>query len=466
MPRPTDLPDPAGLVLGPGPLGDRRQQLRVVDLLQAPRAPPVVGRAAAEHHHRGSVEVRRRDRADAVGDPRAGGEHGEPGHPVEPGGRLGREHRRLLVPDVDDAHRRICLDRAVVEREDVPAGQREHGRCATSACGGHRLRTAVHGSLAGAARLILAGAARRSLASAAGRCQPRFALVLPFRLAHARDVISRAAGGRRCSRPRPAQPGDDLVPVAPVPGLGPLDRRSGRIEAVPADQQQRQPDVHAEQPGVLRASQHRLDGFLGLGQLDAVGGGQGLIQGGVLLQVLAQPGEAARGQVRDIDGHRLAVGQPQPVRAQRTAAGPDAEEARKLLPGRHVPGVQDHGPGPQAVRPHVLGVAGQFQHLGHLGRGHERPLALQAEQLALHDQLGEGLPDGGAGRAITLGQLTLRRHGGAGRQRPGELEQVPLDAVVLGQPRGRGAAQAVAVGWHGQGGCHGQFLPAGGVTRT
>ena len=194
---------PAGLVLGPGPLGDRRQQLRVIDLLQAPRAPPVVGRAAAEHHHRGSVEVRRRDRADAVGDPRAGGENGEPRHPAEPGGRLCREDRRLLVPDVDDAHRRICPDRAVVKREDMTAGQREHGRCATSACGGHRLRTPVHGSLAGAARLILAGAARRSLASAAGRCQPRFALVLPFRLAHARDVISRAAGGRRCSRPRP-----------------------------------------------------------------------------------------------------------------------------------------------------------------------------------------------------------------------------------------------------------------------
>ena len=66
------------------------------------------------------------DRADAVGDAGAGGEHGQAGGAGELGGGLGREHRGLLVPYVDQAHRRVGLDRAVVEREDVRAGQREH----------------------------------------------------------------------------------------------------------------------------------------------------------------------------------------------------------------------------------------------------------------------------------------------------------------------------------------------------
>ena len=43
---------PRRLMLGPGPLGDRLQQRRMVDLLQAARAPAGIRRPACQHHHR------------------------------------------------------------------------------------------------------------------------------------------------------------------------------------------------------------------------------------------------------------------------------------------------------------------------------------------------------------------------------------------------------------------------------
>ena len=51
----------------------------------------------------------------------------------------------LLVPHVDQAHRgaSIVLDHRVVEREHVPAGQREHHRYAVPPRGRHRVRTAM-----------------------------------------------------------------------------------------------------------------------------------------------------------------------------------------------------------------------------------------------------------------------------------------------------------------------------------
>ena len=156
--------DPARLVLGPGPLGDGRQQLRMVNLLQAPGAPPCVGRAAAKDHDRRSVKVRGGHGAHAVRHARASGEYGEPGRALEPGRGLGREDRRLLVPDVDDAHRRIRLDRAVIEREDVQAGQREHGPCAVPERGGHGVRAAVRRSLVRAIRSGPGISLRRALA--------------------------------------------------------------------------------------------------------------------------------------------------------------------------------------------------------------------------------------------------------------------------------------------------------------
>jgi hypothetical protein len=66
------------------------------------------------------------DRADAVGHARAGGQHRQAGPAGELGGRLGGEHGGLLVSDIDQAHRRVGLDGAVIEREHVPAGQGEH----------------------------------------------------------------------------------------------------------------------------------------------------------------------------------------------------------------------------------------------------------------------------------------------------------------------------------------------------
>ena len=45
-----------GLVLGPGALGDRAEQQRVVDLLQAARTPAVIRCPAAQHDDRRTVE--------------------------------------------------------------------------------------------------------------------------------------------------------------------------------------------------------------------------------------------------------------------------------------------------------------------------------------------------------------------------------------------------------------------------
>ncbi len=115
----------AAAVLGPGTLGDRPEQGRVVELLQAAGSPAVVGRPAAEHDHARPVEMRGRDRADAVRHPRAGRQHREAWRPGQAGGRLGGEDGRLLVPDVEDRHRRVRLDRAVVDRKDVAARERE-----------------------------------------------------------------------------------------------------------------------------------------------------------------------------------------------------------------------------------------------------------------------------------------------------------------------------------------------------
>ena len=136
---------PRRVVLGPGPLGDRREQRRMIYLLQAARAPAVVGGTPGQHHHRGAVEPRGGHRADRVRHARSGGDHGQPGRPGQPRGRLRREHRGLLVPHVHQAHRRASavLDHRVVEREHVPAGQREHHRYAVPPRGRHRVRTAM-----------------------------------------------------------------------------------------------------------------------------------------------------------------------------------------------------------------------------------------------------------------------------------------------------------------------------------
>ena len=119
--------DLRGVVLGPGLLGDGPEQPGMVELLQAAGAPPRVGGPAAEDDHRRAVEVGRGDGADAVGHPGPRGQHGQPREPGQPGGGLRGEHGGLLVPHVQQPHRRVRVHRRVVEREHVPAGQREHG---------------------------------------------------------------------------------------------------------------------------------------------------------------------------------------------------------------------------------------------------------------------------------------------------------------------------------------------------
>ncbi len=128
---------------GGGPLGDRREQRRVVELLQAAGAPAEGRRAAADDEQRRPVEPRAGHRADAVGHARAGRQHGEPGRAGQLGGRLGGEHRGLLVPDVEQPHRRIGLHRAVVHREDVRTGEGEHRLDAVGARDRDRMVTAV-----------------------------------------------------------------------------------------------------------------------------------------------------------------------------------------------------------------------------------------------------------------------------------------------------------------------------------
>ncbi len=107
-------------------LGDGGDDRRLVELLEAAASPTVLRGAAADDDQRGPGELGLRDRADAVGDARPGSEHGEPGHPGQLAGGLCRERRGLLVPYVEDPHRRLGLDRSVVHREDVGAGEGEH----------------------------------------------------------------------------------------------------------------------------------------------------------------------------------------------------------------------------------------------------------------------------------------------------------------------------------------------------
>ena len=107
-------------------LDQRRDEGQVVDLLQRARAPAHLRRPAAEHADRRAVRLGAGDRADPVGDAGPGGQRRDP----DPAGRLGEalggEGRGLLVADVDDLD--ALLLAAVVDREEVPAGEREEVR--------------------------------------------------------------------------------------------------------------------------------------------------------------------------------------------------------------------------------------------------------------------------------------------------------------------------------------------------
>ena len=104
-------------------LRQRRDEREVVDLLEAARAPAHLGGAAAEDDDRGAVGAGAGDRAHPVGDAGAGGQRADAGRAGGLRPALGGERGRLLVADVDD--RDALLAAAVVEAEEVPAGERE-----------------------------------------------------------------------------------------------------------------------------------------------------------------------------------------------------------------------------------------------------------------------------------------------------------------------------------------------------
>ena len=106
------------------PLGDRRDDRHVIELLQRARSPAGLRRPSGEHDHRRTVHPRRGHRADAVGHARARGDRGAAEATGDLRPTFGRERRRLLVAGVDQSQAR--LHRAVVENEQVPARQREH----------------------------------------------------------------------------------------------------------------------------------------------------------------------------------------------------------------------------------------------------------------------------------------------------------------------------------------------------
>ena len=129
----------------------------MVDLLERARAPAHLGRAAAEHHERRAVELRAGEGAHPVGDPGAGGQRGDAGLAGRLRVALGRPGRRLLVAGVDQVD--ALGDAAVVDREQVAAGEREQLRdAAVGERAGDQL-AAVDRALVGAGRAALGAGA-------------------------------------------------------------------------------------------------------------------------------------------------------------------------------------------------------------------------------------------------------------------------------------------------------------------
>ena len=104
-------------------LDQRRDEGQVIDLLQRARAPAHLRRPPAEHADRRAVGLGAGDRADPVGHARARGQRRDARPPRRLGEALGGEGRGLLVADVDDLDPLLLA--AVVDREQVPAGERE-----------------------------------------------------------------------------------------------------------------------------------------------------------------------------------------------------------------------------------------------------------------------------------------------------------------------------------------------------
>ena len=108
---------------GGGEPGQRRDERHMVDLLQRPLPPAQRGRPPAEHHQRRLVLLCGGHRAHPVGDAGTRGQRGDAGHPGHLRPAFGGERGGLLVAGVDQPDALGAA--AVVDGEQVPAGQRE-----------------------------------------------------------------------------------------------------------------------------------------------------------------------------------------------------------------------------------------------------------------------------------------------------------------------------------------------------
>ena len=103
----------------------RPHERQVIDLLQRALPPAPRRRATAEHDHRRVALQRRPHRAHPVRDAGSGGQRRHAGPPRDLRPALGRERRGRLVARVDE--RDALGAAAVVDREEVPAREREDG---------------------------------------------------------------------------------------------------------------------------------------------------------------------------------------------------------------------------------------------------------------------------------------------------------------------------------------------------
>ncbi len=118
--------DLARRIGGRGEFDQRADKRDVIDLLQRSLAPAPRRSTAAEHEQRRAIVERGRERAHPIGDPRTRGQRADADLSGDLRPPLRGERRGLLVADVDDLDPLGAA--AVVDREQVPAGQREQLR--------------------------------------------------------------------------------------------------------------------------------------------------------------------------------------------------------------------------------------------------------------------------------------------------------------------------------------------------
>ncbi len=150
------LRDPLGFVNRAGPLGDRPHHRHMIHFLKGATAELCEGPLAADDQHRAVSPEGVGHPGDAVGDPRASGDHRHPGPTGQASPGIGGVDRGLLVADVDDPD--PLIEAPVVDRQDVAPTQGEdhlhpcrlqrlrhqppavHARHLLSSCSGSRLQ--------------------------------------------------------------------------------------------------------------------------------------------------------------------------------------------------------------------------------------------------------------------------------------------------------------------------------------